>query len=261
MPTTDLLYSARATGHELLERGRDNLLKQPMYDAGALVAPTQAGSTVSVYNASGVSIVSAAGVTVSGSIATYNVPSSTLAGESLGEGWSVTWSLIMPDSTTRTVRRAASLGVSRLHPPAVAADLFQRVRSLNPSHANPITALTLGEIDDYLDAAWLQIEDRLQRRGRRPWLVLSSESLRELQIVGTLALIFEDLATRNQEAHLERAKLYREQWRVEWAESRFRYLEDDSSTGSTEATQVASQSGVWLQSFGEPLSPGGRFLP
>lgn len=254
MPTTDLLYSARATGHECLERGRDNLLKQPMYDAGALVAPT--AGTVSIYNAAGVVLVSAAAVTITASVAQYTLAAATLATELLGEGWSIVWSLAMPDGTTRTIRRAASLVRSRLHPPAIAADLFTRVRALDPSDAHPITRLTLAEYDGYLDTCWLQIEDRLLRRGRRPWLVISSEALRELHIVGTLALIFEDLGTRTSNAnHQERAKLYREQWRVEWAETRFSYNESDElAVEHRDGSAVGASSTTWLMSFGDPRS-------
>lgn len=247
MASTDTLYTARATAHECLERGRDNLLKQPMVRAGVNVAPSS--GTVTVYNASGTVVVANAAVTITASVAEYNLGASTLAGEPLGEGWSIVWSLTMPDGVEHTVRRSASLVVSRLHPPASAADLFQRIRALNPAHASPITALTLADFDDYLDAAWLQIEDRLKRRGRRPWLVVSSEALRELQIVGTLALIFEDLATRNQEAHGPRAQSYREQARLEWAETRFEYLAEDTTGAASSADQAGAGGTLWLQHF------------
>lgn len=255
MPASDVLYTARATAHETLERGRDNALIQAVYDAGALVAPTVSGSSVTVVNAAGVVVVAAAAISVSGSIARYTLPAAVLASEPYGEGWIIAWTLVMPDSTTRTIRRTASLVVSRLLPPATSIDLFGRLRALNPSHASPITALTLADFDDYLDTCWLQIEERLRRKGRRPWLILASEALRELHIVGTIALIFEDLASRNQAAHGERAAYYRELWRVEWAESRFQYLTVDEATGSTSTDQSSGDSTLWLQSFNARRTP------
>lgn len=256
MPSTDVLYSARATGHECLERGRDNVIKQAMYDSGALVAPSS--GTVTVYNATGAAVLSGATVTITGSTAQYTVLAATLASELLGEGWSIVWSLVMPDGTTRTIRRAASLVRSRLHPPAIAADLFARIRSLDPSNAHPITKLTLAQFDDYLDECWRQIEERLLRRGRRPWLVISPEALRELHVVGTLALVFEDGATRTSGgSHEERAKLYREQWNREWAETRLAYNESDELAAEhTDGSAVGTQATTWLQSFGDQRSPG-----
>lgn len=258
MPSTDTLYSARATSHECLERGRDNIVKQPMYDAGALVAPTESGSTVTIYNGVGAVVVAAAAVTVTGSVAQRTIAAATLADELLGEGWSIVWSLIMPDGTTRTIRRAASLVRSRLHPPAVAADLFARIRSLDPSGSHPITKLTLGQFDDYLDECWRQIEERLLRKGRRPWLVISPEALRELHVVGTLALVFEDGATRTSGGnHEERAKLYRSEWHREWAETRLVYNEtDELAAEHADGSAVGTQATTWLQSFGDQRSPG-----
>lgn len=255
MPTTDLLYTARALSHECIERGRDNLLQQEMYDAGVLVAPTD--GTVDVYNASGIAVVAAGVVTISAAgVAEYVLAAATIASELLGQGWSIVWTLTMPDGTTRVIRRAASLVRSRLHPPATAGDLYGRIRALDPTHPHPITALTLAEFDTYLDTCWLQIEERLLRKGRRPWLVLSSEALRELQIVGTLALIFEDLASRNQGAHQDRALMYREQWRVEWAETRLAYNErDELAAEAKDGRSVGTQSTVWLQHFGDRRSP------
>lgn len=247
MPTSDTLYTARALAYETLERGRDNVIEQPMFDAGALVAPSS--GTVTITDAGGVVVVAAAAVTVTGSIATYTVPAAVLSSQPYGDGWSIVWALVLA-GTTRTVRRSCSLVVSRLLPPATAGDLFGRLRALDPSHASPITALSLPDFDSYLDTCWLEIEERLRRRGRRPWLVIDGSSLRTLHVVGTLALIFEDLASRNQAAHGERAAYYREQYRVEWAECRFTYADPDSDAGRGGSVELGAQPTLWLQSFG-----------
>lgn len=247
MPSTETLYTARALAHETLERGRDNTITQPVYDAGSLVAPSS--GTVTITNAAGVVVVAAAAVTITGQVATYTVASAVLAGEPYGDGWSIVWSLVLA-GTPRTIRRSCSLVVSRLLPPATAGDLFGRLRALDPSHASPITALTLPDFDAYLDTCWLEIEERLRRRGRRPWLVIDGSSLRTLHVVGTLALIFEDLASRNQAAHGERAAYYREQYRAEWAECRFTYADPDSEAGRGATAELGAQPTLWLQSFG-----------
>ena len=88
-------YQARFLNHAYLERERNTDLAIGLYEDGALVAPS--GGEVSIFNASGVAVVNAAAVVVSGSRATYALSSSTVSAESYGSGWRVEWSLTMPD--------------------------------------------------------------------------------------------------------------------------------------------------------------------
>jgi len=91
---------------------------------GALVAPTAVGSTVTVLDASGNTIVDAAAVTVGGSVASYtfgaSLPSSSA---SLGDGWSVIWSLVIAGEVY-TFRQSAILCEYVPRNVITAADLY-----------------------------------------------------------------------------------------------------------------------------------------
>ena len=70
MSSTDTQYTARFSLPELIERGRDELIKCMVYLSGALVAPSS--GTVTVRNASGDVVINAASATITGSVALVN---------------------------------------------------------------------------------------------------------------------------------------------------------------------------------------------
>lgn len=245
---TAALYQHRTELVAQLERGRDNVLTAEIVDAGAPVTVTEAGSTVTVYDAGNVAIVDAAAITLVSGVPTYTLTAATTTDLPRGEGWRIEWSLVLPERT-QGFRRDAALVTCRLAPPATLADVFRRVSSLDPSGAKPITGKTLAELDGYLDDAWISIEGRLVVAGRRPWLILSPQALREPLIVGTLALIFEDLATRLNAAHAETARAYRADYSRWWADARFAYDADDSGaadSGASGPVQVGASGTLWL---------------
>lgn len=240
----EIQYSARFQSTTLIERGRANTLQCPVYRAGALVAPTVSGSSVSIYDQSDTLVVSAAAITVSGSVATYT--SGTLASSTLGEGWRIEWDLVMPDGVTHTYRNTAALVRCIPAPPATEADLYRRVPSLNPADAAVIHSAT--DFAEQLDEAWLQIGERLLSQGNRPWLVINSSSLRMAHTLLTLAIIFEGFASRLNPAYLEQSKMYREQYGESWAGLVFQY--DRGDTGKATSRRSA-QATVWLTSRGD----------
>lgn len=257
MSAADTLYVARAETIEMLERNRDNVITQPIYDAGALVAPTAVGSTVSVYDATGTLVVSPT-VSVVGSVAQATVTAATLPTTlSLGEGWRVEWSLLCADGTTRLIRRDAALVRTRLLPPAGWADVFRREPGLDPSGTHPIHALTLAELDPYLDEAWVQLEGRLLAAGRRPWLVISPQALREVLILSVLALVYQSFVTRLKPAYQEIASQYAAQRELAWSQVRLAYDADDDgqADGGDTPDLVGGQTSVWLGSFGARIAP------
>lgn len=249
MSSTDLLYTARAETLEMIQRGVDNLLTQPMYDSGALVAPTASGSTCTVYDATNTAIATPA-VSVSSSVARATLLAASTSGLTLGEGWRVEWALVMPDGTTRTVRREAALVRTRLLPPATWADIFRREPGLDPATAHPLHSLTLAELDPYLDEAWIMIEARLLANGRRPWLVLSAHALREPLILATLALIFQSFVTRLAPAYEQQARLYQDRFEKSWSSMRFAYDADDdgAADGGSSPVRQGAVGSVWLGS-------------
>lgn len=239
--------AARFLTADYLVRGQDNAISCPLWLNNALVAPTQAGSTVSVYDASNTAIVSAAPVTVSADVATYTVPASALPSSlQLGMGWRVEWSLVL-SGASRSFRNTAGLVRSELVPVLTDRDLFRRESSLDPSGAAPISSLTTYQ--DFRDEAWITLHGLLTGKGSLPHLIMEPSALREPHMLLTLSLIFEDFRTRLNETWTEKAKDYRFRFERAFADLRFEYDLNDSgqSDGRRKRTAVPS---VWLCSRG-----------
>lgn len=242
MSSTDTQYTARFSLPELIERGRDELIKCMVYLSGALVAPSS--GTVTVRNASGDVVINAASATITGSVAQYTITAGTLNSQSLGEGWQVEWNLTMPDSVVHKFRNTAALVRGRLYMPIADADLIRVVSALDPTSSTSISSVANWQ--DYLDEAWVQIQLRLIEQGNRPNLILSPSALRETALSLTLALIFEDLSTRLSDAYEQRAESYRGRYEQAWARLRFTYDTDDD--GQADTVKRPSMASVWLTS-------------
>lgn len=185
MSAADTVYAARFAGPELLEQGRDNTIRCPVYRDGAVVEPSS--GTVSVWSAAGTAIVAAQAVSIVSSIASFVVASTLLADLTLEEGWRVEWVLAMPDDVTHTFLRSGALCRRRLYPVITDADLIRRhsdLAELRPSG--------LGSYQAYLDDAWEELLHDIRQKGSLPHLIASPEDLRYAHLFRTLALIFED---------------------------------------------------------------------
>jgi len=223
MSVTETLYTARFELPELVERGRSQAIQCRVYRSGALAAPSS--GTVSLYRAGGTAVIVDAAVTITGSVATYTVTAGTTTSLSLGDGWLVEWALLMPDGGTHTFRCDAALGRRRLYPVVTDADIVLRHKALDPSSSSAITSQSTYQ--DQLDAAWLDIQRRLIRQGSRPYLVMEPSSLYEAHLSLAVALVYEDLAARINEAYLQLSDRYRAQYEQAWAGLQFRYDRDD----------------------------------
>ncbi|HEX4935116.1 MAG TPA: hypothetical protein VFV33_18155, partial [Gemmatimonadaceae bacterium] len=96
MSVVGTLYSARIAYPDYLVRGRTQTVSLALYRSGALVAPTQSGSTFTLTSPAGVEIVSASAVTVSSSVATFAIGAASLPSTlTLGHGYREKWSLVL----------------------------------------------------------------------------------------------------------------------------------------------------------------------
>lgn len=234
----EVVYS---TGIELpyaIERGRINLIRCPVYHGGALVAPS--AGTVTLY-APGNQVASTGPAVIVGSVAQYSVPS--LSSYDYADGWRVEWALAMPDGVTHTFPAIASLVRTSPRPEVTDAALFRRVSALDPNGAAPITSIS--DYQAYIDEAWIEIQRRLFQAGRRPWLIVDATALREPHVLLTLALIFEDLATRLNPAYLEQAERYRAHFLDAWTRVSFEY--DTDGDGEADGPKKSGRSaGFWF---------------
>lgn len=206
----------RSDSTDQLVRGRDSVLRlRPA--RGAAVTPT--ACTVTVTDAAGDVIVAAGGCSLSMSgLATFTVAAALTADLPAGDGWRVTWLVTLPGETVpREVQTTAALVLNQLYPVISDEDLFRRVSLLNPAHSACI--VTIVDYSPYLDDAWALIHARLVGEGRRPWLIISPDALREAHLCLTLALVFEDLAvgTELNAVFDKKGKEFRTQYGEAWS--------------------------------------------
>jgi len=241
--TTSAL-TARFLGPDMLERARANSLSCPLWQDGANVAPTEAGSTLTVWDGSGTKILDAVAVTLNASnVATYSyTPAASIA---YSEGWRFEWSLIV-STVTHVFKNDGALVRTVIYCPITDADLFRRVSALDPSGQNPISSLD--DYQDFIDEAHTTIQLRLIANGNRPNLIASPSSLRESYLTLTIALIFEDFQSRLNETYAERADAYRRQYERAWAGLRFTYAPDDEDTSAASLRRKSASPSIWLTS-------------
>jgi hypothetical protein len=209
-----VLYSARFDTADLIQRGRDEVVRCAVYRSGQLVAPTAVGSTVSIYDASGVAVVDEEDVTVVADVATYALPGVVTEDLSYSRDWRIVWSLLMPDGQIHTFDNRMVLARRAPFPVITEQSIYGRVRALDPSDPAVISRRT--EYASVIDDAWVRLVNRLVESGRRIELIVDPSVLREVHLLLTLATVFDDLAARNP-AHIEAAKSVRDQYEAAWA--------------------------------------------
>lgn len=212
MPS-ELAYTARLIGPEIVEAGRANIITCPVYTAGALVTPS--AGALSIFTGSNVSV-SAGAVSFVGGVATATVSASALTGLTPEDGWRFEWALTVA-GLPLVFCRDGSLVYRRLYPVVTDADLLRSHTDLSARRPTSETSY-----QDYLDEAWARIESRLINTGRRPWLIMSPSALRDVHTYQTLVLIFRDFATGGSaSAEWEMMAHYEALLSAAWAELTF----------------------------------------
>jgi hypothetical protein len=236
------LYTARFDLPDLIERNRDTDLVCRTYRAGAIATPTS--GTITIYDRSDTVIVNAAAVTISGGWATYTVAAATTSALELEDGWRVEWTLAMPDGETHTFRNEGVLCRCAPAPVVTEETLYARCPALRPKVAggrNPISARS--EYAEVIDEAWIELSNHLLSEAARPERVLSPSAMRHAHLSLTLALVYEDLAGRNNPAHIEMARHYRELYSSALARLDLAYDADDDGRADE---RRGARGPVWL---------------
>ncbi len=241
MSLSDQRPSVRLPLPDLIVKGRDHTIFAPVYFDGALVAPSSA--VVSVFKPDNSALISAAPATISGDVAQYTITAATTTGEQLAEGYRVEWTLSVstasaPDGVILAVNDAAL--VRRVFNPVVsAADIWRRLRTLNPSHRSRIQSDTL---QDEISESWTEIQHALIDQGNRPNLIMSPTSLRRAHLCLAIAYTFENLG----KPYTEEAMSWRQRYQAAWAELSFLYDDGDSGQASDTGKRRPAMAGIWL---------------
>lgn len=233
-----VLYSARFDTADFVQQARDEALSCRVYRAGALVAPTEAGSTVTIYDADGTAVVDAAAVTVTDSIATYTLLGTVTDDLDLSAHWRIEWSLVISGTTYVFDNRVVHC--RRVPFPVLTeAGIYGRVAALDPTGHAPISRRT--EYSREIDDAWIRLVNRLVESGRRIELITDPSVLRECHLLLVLATVLDDLSARN-ESHRAAADAFRAQYEAAWASLVLPTDTDDD--GAADVEQVA-RGPVW----------------
>jgi len=251
VPSGEILYSARTAYPDVLCRGRDNAVSMPLYRDGALVAPTQSGSTFSLYSpTSSTAIVDAAAVTVTGSIATYTITAATLPSTlTLGEGWREVWSLVV-GGVARSYERTAALARISLSPSVTDADLL----ALYPSWSRARGA-AVASFQPWIDEAWKRLMQRLLREGHLSYLIRTPDALREAHLHLSIALVARGVkpsggAGSGESTWLTDAVYHEGQYEASWSAANWQV--DYDNDGKVDDPTQRSRAGVAVHSFGVP---------
>lgn len=175
MATRAATYALARPIPYLLQQGGAQTIDFPVRHGatGALVAPTAAGSTVTIKRPAGTSFAAAQAVTVASSLASYDVAST--AAEDVGDGWEVLLSLVI-DGNTYPFRRNAYLCEYVPPCPISVADLYTAVPELRSQI--PQAQDTNGTAEGWqpqIDAAYFEWLRELIGNGRKVWLLRSAD--------------------------------------------------------------------------------------
>lgn len=230
MSAHETIYSARIAYPDYCVRGRAQTVSLPLYRSGALFAPTQAGSTFTLVSPSGVDVVAAAAVTVSGSIATYAIAAASLPSTlTLGHGYREKWSLVISGETDpRVYYRDAALVLHAAYPVLTDADLAGVYSDLTDHLASGTTTFQA-----YIDESWKRILGRLEAQGVFPDHVVSSWSLREVHMEITLHLIALDFARAAGGRWMELAASHKKEFEMAW--QRLKFVRGTGSDGQADS--------------------------
>jgi hypothetical protein len=242
MSNASIRYNPRFELTELIQQDRDELISAPVYRDDTLQEPS--AGTVSVYNAARVAVVDAEAVTVVGGVATYTIPAAVLAPEQLGKGWSVVWKLTMPDGLVHTFDNEAALVRRRLYPTITGPDLWRGRSYLDPSSTTVITTIT--NYQPLIDEADVELQNEMIADERRPWLIVSPAALRQTWIYLTITLVFEDLAAREPDAYLERAKEWRGRYESAYLKASALFDYDQDGFADTLRREAVKPAVVWF---------------
>jgi hypothetical protein len=247
----ETLYSARIPYADVVERGRQQVVALEVYRSGSLVAPTEAGSSLTIYKPDNTKLVDAGAVTVTGSIAQRTLTSVVLADSlDLGDGYLQEWTLVL-DGVPRTFRREMAVARRALFPVIADADLTDDYPDLLVQIAGISTT-----VQGFIDAAWKRIQRKLIAKGVHTYLVVSAASFadwhRELALYLTFKALFRATPSdRHRDLmahHLNEAKL---------AAAELNFTEDADHDGRADSQNRVSASGPIFPN----AAPRGRRRP
>jgi len=214
MGNAEIRYTFRVAFPSILERERTQLVSLEAERDGALVAPSS--GTYELIRPDGTTVVGPSAVVITGGIATFSVTAAVLPSTlGYGEGYQERWALVMPDTTTRTVRREAAVARFVVYPPLRQSDIV--------TNEYPDLVEQLGvygaSVQPWLDGAWGFIMRKMFKAGAWPELIVSQSDFYEPLRHETLYRIFKFLSRRTagESRWHELMELHKSEFKTEWS--------------------------------------------
>jgi len=237
--SASLPFSVSKRLADLLERDPPGAqtLTLPLETSGATVEPTS--GTLTIRKGDGSDLITDQAVTVTDGIATYSISAGTLpATLSYSRDWIAEWTLVVDSVTYRIewpmalVRRIAVLS-------AGVSDLTTRHTELASWKADEGPSL-----QDYIDEAWDELQERLWRERRYPDQALTPNSFRLPTVFLALSVAFLDYhaSAGGTGKYKELADHYRAEYEEAWA--RLQFVQDLDDDGTPDAGETVSGDAV-----------------
>jgi hypothetical protein len=231
----------------LIELGRDTVLTCPVYFDGAMAAPT--GGSVVITDPYRAPVSPSPVVTIVGNQAECTVPGSLTTALQPGAGWQVVWTLegLTGMSAPMVHSSAAFLVRRRLYPVISDADIARRLPSLATSFDGRVTGVSTYQ--GFIEEADTEVQQRLLQAKRRPWMVCEPWVLRDVWLMLTIALVFEDLAAGAppDAPYSAKATDYRERYEAAWTRASSTFDWDEDGYPDSEQPTQTKPSNVWLR--------------
>jgi hypothetical protein len=173
----EIPYSFRVAHPDMLQRGRDVVVRLEVYHQGALVAPAGT-STFTLLRPDGTAVVDAEPVTIDDEVATYAISGTTELTDTetnpYSELYQERWVLDLPDGTQRTIRREACVAPFLWYNPVADVDLLAEYPDLHE-----LVGPTTQSLQGFIDEAVRYVLELLFQQGQWPDLMLSASAFRE----------------------------------------------------------------------------------
>lgn len=246
MATRVETYALALVAPYMLERGIAQTITAPIRHGatGALVAPTQLHSNVSVTRPDGTALASEAAVSVPSSTAQYELTPS--ASEVLGAGWTVVWSLVI-NGERYTYRQSAYLCEYVPRCTVSVLDLYRRVPELQGRVPAAQGDRGTGEgWQPQIDEGFGLMIQKILDNGHEPWRIREITGSREWLLTRILQLCVGAIGYGPDSTFAQRAKELAFDMKRAEAEWKIQYADDTPTLrrGGTPSFRLAPVRGV-----------------
>jgi len=183
--------------------------------------------------------------TVASGAASVTIPGSATTSDDPGTGWLIEWTYTVTGGAVDTALNPADVVLYTVKPVATWQDLIDRHADLSRLIGADLTAAQAKG-----DQAWVHVVTQLRARGRRPCLIVDSQSLFLPHLLYWLHLHYADLDTGDEaSSEARRAARYAAEFAEHWGTLTWEVA--DPSTWRRTGERIAPRGVLWAGSSGQ----------